>query len=88
MFVKIQGNWPDYVFYDEYELMALTDLKKFILSHGHLPNMPVADEVEQEGIKTGETIRVLTEKVEELTLYLLKQQEEIEALKAQVEEQK
>lgn len=43
--------------------------------------MPTADEVKEEGLKTGETIRLLTQKVEELTLYILQQQKEIEGLK-------
>ncbi|HZH55114.1 MAG TPA: hypothetical protein VFD72_05645 [Sphingobacteriaceae bacterium] len=46
--------------------------------------MPTADEVEEEGVKTGETLRLLTQKVEELTLYILQQQKEIEALRAQL----
>ena len=43
--------------------------------------MPTAKEVKEEGLKTGETIRLLTQKVEELTLYILQQQKEIEILK-------
>ncbi|NEN25652.1 hypothetical protein G3O08_19340 [Cryomorpha ignava] len=84
MFVKVKGEWPDYVFAKEYELMPLNELGHFIDMHGHLPKMPSADKVEEEGLATGETIRLLTEKVEELTLYLLQQQKEIEELKAKL----
>ncbi len=83
MFVQIKdGTWGDYVFKDDYLLLPLNDLKTFISENGHLPEMPTAAEVEEEGVKTGETIRLLTVKVEELTLYLLDQQKEIEELKA------
>jgi len=62
--------WPDYVFSDYYELMPLKELGDFIDKNGHLLNMPTANKV-KEKIATGETIRLLTEKVEQLTLYIL-----------------
>lgn len=92
MFVKVKQQWPDYVFDDQYFLMPLSNLGEYIDKNGHLPKMPLASTIEEEGIATGETIRLLTEKVEELTLYLLQQQKEtdnqqkeIEALKKQIE---
>ncbi len=88
MFVKLKGDWPDFVFHPDYTLMPLTDLERFIDQNGHLPEMPNAEEVKEEGVKTGETIRLLTQKVEELTLYLLQQQKEIEALKEKLEKRK
>ena len=75
--------------------MPLADLETYIDEKGHLLEMPTAAEVEEEGVKTGETLRLLTIKVEELTLYILqqqkemdKQQKEIEALKAQLKTEK
>ncbi len=86
MFVQIKdGTWGDYVFKDDYLLLPLDDLETFISKNGHLPEMPTAAEVEEKGVKTGETIRLLTVKVEELTLYLLQQQKEIEKLKAKLD---
>lgn len=84
IFVKVKADWPDYVFADHYELMPLKELGDFIDKNGHLPNMPTADKVKEEGIAAGETIRLLTEKVEQLTLYILQQQREIEALKEEI----
>ena len=81
MFIKLKADWPDYVFADHYNLMPLAELEHFIEKNGHLPNMPKAEEVKKDGIEAGETIRTLTEKVEELTLYILQQQKEINALK-------
>ena len=42
--------------------------------------MPTAATVEEEGANLGEVNRVLVEKVEELTLYTIKQQELIDEL--------
>ncbi len=85
MFVKLKADWPDYVFSDQYLLMPLNDLRDYIDKNGHLPKMPIASTIKDEGLATGETLRLLTEKVEELTLYLLQQQNEIEALKVKLE---
>ncbi len=73
---------PDYVFADNYELMSLTELQKFIDLNHHLPSIKSAAEYEAHGsIPLKELNIKLLEKVEELTLYTLEQQEEIEALK-------
>ena len=58
-----------------------TDVRKFIQQHGHLPNVPTAKEVESEGVELGEINKVLLEKVEELTLYILQIEERIQTLK-------
>lgn len=80
--VELAGNWPDYVFADEYQLPPLHQLKTYIETNHHLPNIPKADEVEKEGFEVGEMNRKLLEKVEELTLYVIKLQEQIDLLKA------
>ncbi|HLV53400.1 MAG TPA: hypothetical protein VKY29_05225 [Cryomorphaceae bacterium] len=84
MFIKLKADWPDYVFHRDYALLPLSDLENFIDQNGHLPEMPTASEVEEEGVKTGEILRLLTQKVEELTLYILQQQKEIDELKVQL----
>jgi hypothetical protein len=67
--------WPDYVFKPNYELMPLNKVKEFIAQNGHLPNVPSAEEVEADGVNLGKTARITMEKVEELTLYMIEQQE-------------
>jgi len=79
--VELSGNWPDYVFADEYNLKPLHELKSFIDTNNHLPNIPKAAEVEKDGFELGEMNRKLLEKVEELTLYVIQLQEQIDALK-------
>jgi hypothetical protein len=77
-------NFPDYVFDKDYKLKSLTEVETFIKKNGHLPNIPSAAEVDENGVGVGELQIKLLEKVEELTLYLLEQQKEIDALKQQL----
>ncbi len=63
--------WPDYVFDGDYDLMPLDELEKEIRQNGHLPGIPSASEVAENGISVGETQRQMMEKIEELTLYVL-----------------
>ncbi len=69
---------PDYVFREDYRLMPLEELQKFIKSNHHLPNIKSAKEYEEYGrIPLKELSLKLLEKVEELTLYTLKQEKMI-----------
>ena len=83
--VELYNNWPDYVFASEYDLTPLHELKVFIKENKHLPNIPKADEVAQEGIEVGEMNRKLLEKVEELTLYVIQLQEQIDLLRVNLQ---
>jgi len=75
--IKIEASlWPDYVFEDHYDLKELSEVEKFIAKNGHLPNIPSAKEVENNGISVGEMNAKLLEKIEELTLYLIQQRKE------------
>lgn len=76
--VDVQA-WPDYVFEEDYVLMPLAEVEQFIEQNGHLPNVPSAEEMELEGMNVLETNKLLLEKIEELTLYMIKQQKTIEA---------
>jgi hypothetical protein len=78
-------TWPDYVFETNYKLMPLNQLEEFINKHKHLPTIPDQKTIVKEGIDLGEMNLKLMEKVEELTLYLIQQNKELEKLKAEVE---
>lgn len=86
--VELQGNapWPDYVFNHDYDLRPLHELKTFITENRHLPNIPAAAQIEDEGFDVGDMNRRLLEKVEELTLYIIQQEEKIDALNARMNE--
>lgn len=72
--------FPDYVFEEDYPLMPLTQLKTFIETNKHLPNIPSAKVVDNEGIGLGDLSHKQMEKIEELTLYLLQMDERLQKL--------
>ena len=74
-------NWPDYVFDKKYKRLPLAEVEKYIAENNHLPNVPSADEVQKNGLKVGEMQTKMMEKIEELTLYVIKLKKEIELLK-------
>lgn len=77
--------WPDYVFAKNYTLIPLLELEKQIDSLGHLPQMPSAQEVEEKGLSLGTVTTTVVQKVEELTLYAIEQQKQLDELKRQNE---
>ncbi|MCL2290276.1 MAG: hypothetical protein FWC34_06155 [Bacteroidetes bacterium] len=80
--VSLQPDcWPDFVFENDYELRPLNEVEQFIIENKHLPNVPSAAEVEANGINLGEMNAILLQKVEELTLYIIQMQKEIDELK-------
>jgi hypothetical protein len=80
-------NFPDYVFAEDYSLMPLEDLGKYVRENRHLPNVPSAAQIEAEGkLNISEFQYRLLEKIEELTLYTLQQQQNIEELRARIDE--
>jgi hypothetical protein len=81
--INLTNPFPDYVFAKEYNLMSLNEVDAFIQINKHLPGIEPAATYEKEGVvNLGEIQLKLLEKVEELTLYVIQQQKEIEALKA------
>ena len=76
--VNLNNNWPDYVFSPTYSLRSLGEVEEYIEKEGHLPNVPQACEMEENGVALGEMNRILIEKVEELTLYLIQQNKKLE----------
>lgn len=69
--VELSGDWPDYVFEERYVLKPLADLAEEIKTLGHLPGFPSAQTIDDEGLDLGETQRLMMEKIEELTLYVI-----------------
>lgn len=82
--VKLYGNWPDYVFKKEYQLPSLESVDHFIKDKGHLPGLPSAHEISENGINLGEMNKKLLEKIEELTLYVIELKKENEEIKNQL----
>lgn len=82
---------PDYVFKNyytgksilkpDYQFLSLKEIENFIIENYHLPGLPSAKEIEKEGLSLKKMNLLLLEKIEELTLFAIEQQKEIEALK-------
>jgi hypothetical protein len=78
IWVAPSNTWSDYVFSDNYNLRPLSEVEQFIKANQHLPNIPSATEVSKNGFNMVEMNAKLLEKVEELTLYLLQQQKQLD----------
>ena len=77
------SGWPDYVFKSEYELKTLEEVDSYIQENGHLPNIPTAAEVKEEGILLGDMNKNLLEKIEELTLYMIQTNKDVKELQSE-----
>jgi hypothetical protein len=81
-------QFADFVFDKGYRLPSLDEVDGFIRDNGHLPGIPSAQEVKDNGLNLLEMQVKLLQKVEELTLYSIRQQEEIKALKDELHRMK
>ena len=71
-------NWSDFVFNKDYKLRSLREVEIYINSNKHLPEIPSAKEVAEDGIDVAGMDAKLLQKIEELTLYVIQQQKHIE----------
>ena len=77
---------PDFVFEKNYPLPELAEVKKFIETNKHLPEIPSGKVMETQGVEMLDMQMKLLQKVEELMLYTIQQEEKIKALEAKVSE--
>ena len=75
----------DYVFEKDYKLRPLEELENYVTLNKHLPEVPSAKEVKENGLNMAEMDNTLLKKVEELTLYLIEQNKKIEAQQKEIE---
>jgi hypothetical protein len=83
--LTVQSSWSDFVFEPGYHLLSLTELENYINENGHLPDIPTASYVEENGIEVGDMTAKLLQKIEELTLYVIEQNKRIERLEKENE---
>lgn len=76
-------DWPDYVFDNNYTLPSLEQTEEYIKDNGHLPGVPSAKEIEEQGLNLGEMNKILMQKVEELTLQVIELNKQIKELKGE-----
>lgn len=80
--VKVTPNgWSDYVFDSTYKLPALAEIERYIKANKHLPDVVSAAQVQQKGLDLAENQAVLLKKIEELTLYVIRQDKQLQELK-------
>lgn len=82
--VKVYTSWADFVFEKNYDLPSLEEVEKHIKEKGHLKDIPSAKEVDKNGIELGEMNKKLLQKIEELTLYLIEMNKELQEVKSQI----
>lgn len=86
--IVTQSGWADYVFDSSYQLSPLSEVEKYIKINKHLPGIPTEKEVSKNGIDLGETQVLLLKKIEEMTLYMIKLEKEINTLKNEIKNMK
>lgn len=86
--VRVATTWADYVFEDTYNLPTLPEVECYINENGHLPNVPSAKQVEENGIEVGQMAKIQQEKIEELTLYAIAQQKQLDKQEKEIQELK
>ena len=84
--VKVESvdNFADFVFEKDYRLPDLKEVHQFIQKNGHLSGIPSAAEVKENGMSLVDMQIKLLQKVEELTLYIIKQEEKIKELESKL----
>ena len=85
--VIVESGWSDYVFKDEYRLAPLAEVEAHITARGHLPGIPSATEIEQNGAKLSELVTLQMAKIEELTLHLIEKEKQLSSANERIEEQ-
>lgn len=86
--ISPKSSWSDFVFSKNYNLLRISEVATFIQKNNHLPDVPSAKQVAEEGYSQHDMNKILLQKIEELTLYTIQQQKEIDALKTQLQESK
>ena len=71
--IKVEAQTADFVFEEDYQLKPLAEVEQFIQTNNHLPDIPSAREMKEDGVGLAEMNKLLLQKVEELTLYTIEQ---------------
>ncbi|WP_020595340.1 hypothetical protein [Spirosoma panaciterrae] len=79
--IQDTAQWSDKVFRPGYSLKSLPAVEAYIQQHGHLPDMPSADEVAEKGVDLVKMNALLLQKIEELTLHTIELQKQVDQLK-------
>lgn len=79
------NNAADYVFEENYNLRSLSEVESYVKENKHLPGVPSAAEISENGMSVSQMSNLLLEKIEELTLHMIELEKENKALKAEMQ---
>jgi len=82
--IVVNTSGADFVFAPSYKLNSLANVEKYIRANHHLPEIPSAREMEENGLSLGDNQVKLLQKVEELTLYLIQKDKENKTLQKEI----
>lgn len=82
--IVTNSGWADYVFNSGYRLQPLSEVAAYIKDNHHLPDIPSETEVLDNGVSIGEMQAKLLAKIEELTLHMIRADEENQELKKRI----
>jgi hypothetical protein len=74
----------DFVFEEDYQLKPLSEVEQFVKENKHLPEIPSAKKMEKDGVNLAEMNKLLLQKVEELTLYLIEKDKRVSQLEKEI----
>ena len=80
--IIVETSGADFVFAEDYQLRPLSEVKAFIEENKHLPEIKSAQEMQENGVSVSELQTQLLQKIEELTLYIIHQEERIKTLES------
>ncbi len=69
----------------DYTMPTLEEVEAFTKANNHLPSVPSAKQIQEEGLHLKEMTNLLLQKVEELTLYTIEQQKQLKAQQKEIE---
>ena len=78
------GDWSDFVFEEGYDRNSIAFVEEFIQKNKHLPNVPSAKEIGENGVDLGQMDAILLRQIEELWLHVIDLKKANEALKKKV----
>ncbi len=81
-------DWKDDVFEADYELISIMSLKEFIKTNKHLPGIPSEKEIKKNGYTAHQMNLNFIQKIEELSLYTIQQEEKIKILETELDKMK
>lgn len=84
--IVVNTTGADYVFDSAYQLLKVDSLKDFIHKYHHLPGVLSAGEMQDQGLDVGDNQMALLRKIEELTLYIIKINQELELKNEKIQE--